>query len=476
MKYSINIPEGAFNKSYYPLLENDSRYLILYGGSGSGKSYFIAERYIYRLLTASKRNLLVVRNTGRSNRDSTFALLCQIINSWNLDKLFKVNKSDLRIQCINGNEIAFSGLDDVEKLKSVTFSTGELTDIWVEEASEIIESDFNQLDIRLRGKGQKKQIVLSFNPIDINHWIKRRFIDDPADNVTVHHSTYLDNEFIDDDYRKLLESYKEKDPYYYQVYCLGDWGVLGTSIFDSARIAERLKVLEKPVATGYFQYNYDGLRITSMMWVDDPTGYIKIYRHPEKTRSYCIGGDTAGEGSDYFIGQVLDENGVQCAVLRNQMDADLYTKQMYCLGMHYMYALLTIEVNFDTYPIKELERLGYNNMFVREVQDTFVGQVRKSHGFRTDALTRPRILSQLVEIVREHTELFNDKSTLEEMLTFVRNERGRAEAQNGAHDDLVMAMAIAHEGLKQVRRGFHFSFREKPESDGFFDFDINGFE
>ena len=108
-------------------------------------------------------NLLVVRKTGKSNRDSTFALFKQIISKWNLTEYFKINESDLRIKClVNNNEIVFAGLDDVEKLKSITFSKGELINIWIEEASEILESDFNQLDVRLRGKGTKKQIVISF--------------------------------------------------------------------------------------------------------------------------------------------------------------------------------------------------------------------------------------------------------------------------------------------------------------------------
>ena len=170
---NINISKKVFNKSFLHLLDNIKRYLVLYGGAGSGKSFFIVQRYIYKLLKNPKFNLLVVRATGKSNRDSTFALFKQVINKWKLSKHFKINESDLRIKCLlNGNEIIFSGLDDVEKLKSITFSKGELTDVWIEEASEVLEADFNQLDVRLRGKGTKKQIVISFNPIDVNHWLK----------------------------------------------------------------------------------------------------------------------------------------------------------------------------------------------------------------------------------------------------------------------------------------------------------------
>lgn len=117
---------------------------------------------------------------------------------------------------------------------------------------------------------------------------------------------------------------------------------------------------------------------------------------------------------------------------------------MYCLGKYYNNALIGIESNFDTFPIKELERIGYKKQYIREKEDTFTGNIVKAYGFRTDRTTRPLILSELQAIVNDHIENINDKETLEEMLVFVRNEKGRPEAQEGCHDDLVMALAIAY--------------------------------
>lgn len=117
---------------------------------------------------------------------------------------------------------------------------------------------------------------------------------------------------------------------------------------------------------------------------------------------------------------------------------------MYCLGIYYNTAMQGIEANFSTYPIKELERLGYPKQFVREREDNYTGKTAKAYGFKTTGITRPLILAQLQSIINDHIELLNDKETLEEMLTFVRNEKGRPEAQQGAHDDLVMALAIAY--------------------------------
>lgn len=449
MNVNIKISKKVFNDVYLPYLDNEDRYLVFYGGGSSGKSYFIGERSIYKQIQPKRCNLLVVRQTADTNRRSTFPLIKQVINNWGLREHFKINESDMRIKCLlTGNEIAFAGLDDVEKIKSITFENGELTDIWIEEATETQEADINQLKVRLRGGKSKKQMVLSFNPINIQHWIKGHFIDSGL--ATVCFSTYKDNKFLTDDDRAALEALKLTDEYTYNVYCLGHWGILGKTVFDARAIQKRLENIPRAIKTGWFEYDYDGLTISNIRWVSDKSGYIKLYDVPRLTE-YCIGGDTAGEGSDFFTGHVLDaKTGVQVAHLKHQFDADQYTRQMYCLGMYYKQALIGIEANFDSYPIKELQRLGYPKQYVREAQDTYTGKTEKRFGFKTTSLTRPTIISKLVEIVREHCDTINDKETLEELLTIIRNEKGRIEAPQGGHDDDMMGLAIAHEVREQV--------------------------
>ena len=358
----------------------------------------------------------------------------------------------MRIVCkLTSNEVAFAGLDDVEKIKSITFANGELTHIWVEEATETTEASINQLKVRLRGGTSKKQMVLSFNPVNIQHWIKRHFIDSGL--ATVCWTTYKDNKFLSEDDKKALEDLKYTDEYTYEVYCLGKWGILGKTVFSAKAIQKRLDEIQKPVKVGYFVYDYDGLKLTDIRWVNDPDGYIKLYKLPSQLGydKAVIGADTAGDGSDYFVSQVLNaKTGEQVAVLRHQFDADQFTRQTYCLGKYYNDALIGIEANFDTYPIMELTRLGYLNQYMREAQDTFTGRVEKRYGFKTTALTRETAVSKLIEIVREHCYLLNDKDTLEELLTVVRNERGRIEAAVGAHDDLMMSLAIAYQVKEQV--------------------------
>ena len=475
MNVNIKLSKRVFNDVYLPYLNNTDRYLIFFGGGSSGKSFYIAQRYIYKLIQPSKCNLLVVRQTADTNRRSTFPLLKQVISNWNLSKHFKINESDMRIVCkLTGNEVAFAGLDDVEKIKSITFVIGELTDIWVEEATECQEADINQLKVRLRGGKTKKQMVLSFNPINIQHWIKRHFIDSGL--ATVCFSTYKDNKFLSDDDRKALEDLKYTDEYTYNVYCLGQWGILGKTVFDARAIQKRLENISKPIKRGYFIYDYDGVRISNIRWMNDRDGYINIYQLPNtpEITKYCIGGDTAGEGSDFFTGHVLDaRTGNQVATLKHQFDADQYTKQMYCLGIYYKQALIGIEANFDSYPLRELQRLGYTNQYVREAVDTYTGKTEKRFGFKTTRLTRPTIISRLIEIVRENVECINDKDTLEELLTIVRNEKGRIEAQDGTHDDNMMGLAIAHEIREQVifvqepievRPQYHFSIERQNET------------
>lgn len=451
----IELHKRVFNPVYLPLLDDDThRYIVLYGGAGSGKSVFAAQRYIKRMLCRSNCNILVVRKVADTNRDSTFALFRQVISDWGLDDLFDVKESLLRISCREtGNTAIFKGMDNREKIKSITFPSGPLSDIWIEEATELDEEDFKQLDVRMRGHGVKKQMVLSFNPIHALHWLKKRFFDQRDERAAVLHTTYKDNRFLDDDYIQTLEAFRDTDPYYYAVYCLGQWGVYGKTVFDAQKVAERMEHLPRPVRCGLFAYDtyYDAerckvrIRDESIRWIDAEDGYITIWQEPQEGVPYVIGGDTSGEGSDWFVGQGINNaTGEQVCTLRHQFDEDLYANQMYCLGRYYNNALLAIEVNFSTHPVRVLEELGYPKQYVRQAEDRYTHKPMEAFGYKTTKLTRPSAIARLVSIVREHSEWIMDETTLGEMLTFVRNEKGRAEAQNGAHDDCVMALAIAY--------------------------------
>lgn len=219
----------------------------------------------------------------------------------------------------------------------------------------------------------------------------------------------------------------------------------GQCYFNKLNIINRINGVPEPIAQGTFNCYYDGIRIRGQRFQDREDGNIKIFKYPENRFPYVIGGDTAGEGSDYFTAHVINNiTGEQVAVLKQQYNEIEYVKQIYCLGMFYNGALIGPETNFSTYPVQKLAELNYPNLYVRKKEDTYNTKHEKSFGFKTTSLTRPYILAQLQEIVHNNIEVINDKDTLREMLTFIVNENGRAEAEVGYHDDLVMALAISY--------------------------------
>lgn len=429
------------NPKFMPLFADEHRYLVLKGGGGSGKSIFAGRKVIERCLAEPGHRFLVLRKVGRTLRESCWRQLLGQCGDVCPGE-FVANRSDMSITFSNGSVILFSGLDDPEKLKSIY----NITSIWIEEASELFESDFNQLDIRLRGQTKYyKQFIITFNPISITHWLKKRFFDAPDDRTRVHESTYKDNRFLAPEDIQVLENFGKVDEYYYQVYCLGLWGVTGKTVFDGRALTARLMQLPKPVSVGGFTFDYDGLAVSNIKFIDYDGGSLKVYERPTAGVPYVIGCDTAGNGSDQFVAQVLDNrSGRQVAVLRQPMDEDAFARQLYCLGMYYNTALIGVEVNFSTFVVMELERLKYPKQYVRETMDDYTHAVQRRFGFRTDTKTRPVIIAGLVQAVRDDVSIVNDATTIEEMLTFVRNEDFRPEAENGAHDDCVMSLAIAH--------------------------------
>lgn len=224
----------VMNSVYLPLLDDTNRYIVIYGGAGSGKSVFQAQKIVRNQCNDPLRNTMVVRKVGRTNRNSTFAEIKKVISRFQVRPFFKINESNMLIQRHGGGSIIFEGLDDVEKLKSVTFENGILTDIWFEEATEGSLDDFEQLDLRLRGLSDiPLQITLTFNPISANSWIKRYFFDRVVDDCTILKTTYKDNQFCDEKYIKKLHLLQETSPVRYQIYTLGEWGVLGNLIYTN---------------------------------------------------------------------------------------------------------------------------------------------------------------------------------------------------------------------------------------------------
>lgn len=267
--------ELRLNKSYKNAKESKNRFRILYGGAGSGKSYFVAQEIIVNMLSSKDYKYLVVRKTGRSLRLSVFQLLSTLIFDYELGKYFQVNKGDMSIQCVTGSRLVTSGLDDVEKLKSIS----GINRIWIEEASEISENDFNQLDLRMRGKNLLGyQMTLTFNPISELHWIKKKFFDIGVDDTFILRTTFNDNPHLDNVYIKRLQELEKEDYQYYRIYTLGEWGSLGNVIFsnwDKQDLSEISKT---------FDNYYNGI---DFGFADDPFAFIRAH-YDKKNKTIYI--------------------------------------------------------------------------------------------------------------------------------------------------------------------------------------------
>jgi len=259
--------KGLFNEVYIPYLKNKIRTQIYYGGASAGKSVFISQRCVIDILEGD-RNYLVIRNTANTLRTSIYNEIKKVISNYNLEKLFKINKSEMTITCVNGYQILFRGLDDAEKLKSIIPEKGVITDILIEEATETKRDDVKQLYKRLRGKSKVlKRLTLCFNPIFRTHWIYKEYFKNWVEGETEYHddrlsilkTTYKDNlRFLEQDDIDELEN--EQDPYYREVYTFGNWGILGDLIFTNWKI-EDLSGIKNTFGTYYngldFGYSND---------------------------------------------------------------------------------------------------------------------------------------------------------------------------------------------------------------------------
>jgi len=276
--------EVILNSVYKGASKTKLRYRIIYGGAGSGKSHFIAQETLLNMLSDGKYSYLVVRKTAKSIKNSVFKSLVSKIHQYGLGDYFKVNKTDMSVECVNGSLLVTSGLDDVEKLKSID----GINRIWVEEASEITESDFDQLDLRMRGLNTVGyQMTFTFNPISELHWLKKRFFDLGGPDVFVLKTTYKDNKYLDEAYVKKLENLINNDFQFYRIYVLGEWGSIGNLVFTKwkkANLNELIDIGDKQVPLkSTFDNYYNGL---DFGFASDPLAFIRLHYDVKNKRIY----------------------------------------------------------------------------------------------------------------------------------------------------------------------------------------------
>lgn len=288
--------ELIISNTFYPLLQDEHRYLVLAGGAGSGKSEFAARKLFYRCMTEGGHRFLVLRKVRCRCRESVVEVMSRLLKANGVEYEQQKTERTISFPAPNGrmNEILFDGLDDPDKIKSIAGLTG----LWMEEATEFTEADFIQLDLRLREPGPSyHQIILTFNPDEAaGPWLKRRFFDAIDPDATVHLSTVEDNPIAEvrEAYKKRLDLIQDKvakDIYRFGIWALAKGVIFSWDVVDPSNIPAR------PDAVFYggdFGYSVD------------PATLIKIYR----------------KGREYWIEEILYETGLTNQDLAKRMKND----------------------------------------------------------------------------------------------------------------------------------------------------------
>ncbi|WP_276893079.1 PBSX family phage terminase large subunit [Dialister micraerophilus] len=214
------------------------RYRVVKGSRASKKSATTALWYIYNIMKYKDANLLVIRKTFRTLKDSCYTQLKWAIHRLGVDAYFNCKESPLEITYKpTGQKIYFRGLDDPLKVTSITVDKGVLCWVWIEESYELTsESSFDTLDESIRGEvpeGLFKQCTLTFNPWNEKHWLKKKFFDVKDNDVLAKTTNYMCNEFPDESDRKMFERMKITNPRRYRVAGLGEWGIVDGLVYEN---------------------------------------------------------------------------------------------------------------------------------------------------------------------------------------------------------------------------------------------------
>ena len=348
--------------------------------------------------------------------------------------------------------------DSIQILESTANGYNEFKDLW--DSGEWINCFFEWW--------KTKEYVLNFESIEIKEEFKANI--EEKESWIWNRLRWLKNKIkLKDEqlywYYKKYNSYLNKDKIKQEYPCTAEEAFLnsGNCVFDSEILMQRKTELEElykknPYKQGFFEYKWnneeakDFIIDSSIKFIENPIGMIRIYDQPKPCGFYVLGGDTAGDGSDYNTGTCLDNTtGKRVATVRTQTNSDIYTYQMYCLGRYYNNAMIAIEVNFNTFPVIELQRLQYPNQYKREEYDRISKKLQEKFGWKTDRNTRPLIISEEQAMIRDHIELFVDITMILECLSFVYDEEMRPDAMEGKHDDLLFSDMIAQATRWQQR-------------------------
>lgn len=282
---NLNFPEPSkvFNKQIYDNLQDYSKFIeVWYGGASSGKSHGVVQKVVLKSLLNWRypRKVLWLRKVDRTLKDSIFADVLDCLSRWQLLALCKVNNSDRTITLPNKAVFLFKGMDDPEKIKSIK----GLSDVVMEEASEFTLDDFTQLTLRLREpKHKERQLFVMFNPVSKVNWTYKQWFDPQAEidtkRVVVHHSTYKDNRFLDEENIRTIENLKKTNPAYYKIYTLGEFATLDKLVFPVFE-KRRLHATDLADIPSYFGLDFG--------FVNDPSAFIHVKVDQRNKRLYVL--------------------------------------------------------------------------------------------------------------------------------------------------------------------------------------------
>ena len=270
---NLTIKKELFAPKFYPfLLDYNSRWEVYYGGAGSGKSYFITQKIIVRCCREPLR-VLVCRRYATTLRNTCFSLFKEVLEKWKLTPYVKINESDFRIRFPNGSEIIMTGLDEETKLLSLS----NISCIWVEEAYEVEKNKIEQLNLRMRGLADNQQIILSYNPISIHHWLYNFCEEEPPASFRYIHSTFRDNPFLNKEYIASLEELYTRNPQRARVFCDGEYGVDSEGLVITNWRTEEFDAMELAASGLEHRCGMD------VGWIDPSSVINTLYDRDNKT-------------------------------------------------------------------------------------------------------------------------------------------------------------------------------------------------
>lgn len=381
MKKEISLSE-VVGKGYKDYWNSKKRYVAIKGGRGSKKSRTTAIWFIWNLMKHREANALIIRKTFNTLRDSCFSDLNWAINRLSVSHLWKARTNPLSLEYVpTGQKILFRGLDDPLKLTSITVEKGYLCWVWVEEAFELMnENDFNKLDLSIRGKMPEnlwKQIRLTFNPWDSKHWLNARFFQKLDEDIDSFTTTYMTNEFLGEEDRKIFEKMKKTNPRRYEVEGAGNWGIAEGLIFENWEETEFdfNELLEDSDFVAKFGLDFG--------YTNDPTAFIAFLQNDKEKTIYIF--------DEHYQKKMLNIH------IANMIKAKGYAKEQ------------IIADSAEPKSIEEIRRLGISRIKPSvKGKDSVLNGIQKIQQYKI--FVHPRCVNTITELSTYIWENKNDKT------------------------------------------------------------------